>query len=288
MELTVGEAQHGQRLDALAAQALPRLSRAFVQKLCANEQILVNRTPAKPGHKVRAGDIITINYDESELDNIPAIDLPIVYEDDDCLVINKPAGVLTHAQGALNAEATVATFLRNKLASGMNGDRAGIVHRLDRATSGIIIGAKNTAALSALQKQFAQRKAKKTYIALVEGHPKQSEALIDMPIERNPKAPATFRTGSGGKPARTHYKVLQHNQHYSLLELQPETGRTHQLRVHLAKIGHPIVGDPLYGNGTFGGRMFLHAQSLELTLPNRKRKTFTAPLPPEFKQKMEG
>jgi 23S rRNA pseudouridine1911/1915/1917 synthase len=194
--------------------------------------------------------------------------------------------VLTHTQGAFNPEATVATFLRSHLDKDLSGERAGVVHRLDRATSGVIIGAKNHAALSALQKQFAQRKVKKTYIAIVQGVPAESEAVIDMPIERNPKAPATFRVGINGKTAATHYKVLQTANGLSMLELKPETGRTHQLRVHLQKIGHPIVGDPLYGNGKFGDRLFLHALSLEITLPNRERKTFSAPLPPEFEERM--
>ncbi len=161
------------------------------------------------------------------------------------------------------------------------------MHRLDRATSGIIIGAKNQRALSLLQKQFAQRAAKKTYVTIVEGHLKQPEALIDMPIERNPKAPATFRVGANGKPSKTHYKVIQEGPKTSLLELKPETGRTHQLRVHLAKLGHPIVGDPLYGHGSYGDRLFLHALSLEITLPNGQRQTFTAPLPTEFQEQLQ-
>lgn len=279
----VTEDKHGYRLDVFVAELLPRLSRAFVQKLCEQGDVHVNGEPTKSGHKVRAGETITIDYDESELDAVPTIDLPIIYEDKDCVVVNKPAGVLTHAQGALSAEATVASFLRGKV-QGMDGERAGIVHRLDRATSGVIIGAKNQAALSALQKQFALRKAKKTYIAIVRGQLKEPEAVIDMPIERNPKAPATFRVGINGKQALTRYKVLRTTDAYSLLELKPETGRTHQLRVHLAEIGHAIVGDPLYGTGTYGDRLYLHAKSLEITLPNRERKVFEAPLPTEFEE----
>jgi RluA family pseudouridine synthase len=193
--------------------------------------------------------------------------------------------VLTHALGKHGNEPSVASFLRHKV-SGIAGERAGIVHRLDRATSGVIIGAKNPRALSFLQKQFSQRKVKKTYTAVVEGQPQPSEAIIDMPIERNPKAPATFRTGQNGKPAVTHYQVLQTGAKHSLLELKPETGRTHQLRVHLAKIGHPIVGDPLYGHGAYGDRLFLHAQQLELTLPGGQRRTFTSPLPAIFKEQL--
>jgi len=283
--------QQKERLDVVVTAAMPRLSRAFVQKLCAEGKVLVQGEPAKPGYKVKEGDLIIIDYDESELQAIPSLDLPVLYEDNDCVVINKPAGVLTHAQGAHVLEATVATFLRSKLAGdlqeGASGGRAGIVHRLDRATSGVIIGAKHAKALSALQKQFAQRKVKKTYMAIVAGHLKQKEAVIDMPIERNPKAPATFRVGSNGKSAITHYKVIQESETASLIELTPETGRTHQLRVHLAQLGHPIIGDPLYGTGTYGDRLYLHALSLEITLPtSRERKLFTAPLPKEFKEFM--
>ncbi|HSX36216.1 MAG TPA: RluA family pseudouridine synthase [Patescibacteria group bacterium] len=273
----------GLRLDQYVVGTKPRLSRAFAAKLIDDGRVLVNGASTKVGYKVKEDDKITIDYDEAILDTVPDIDLPVLYEDADCIVINKPAGVLTHVQGEFNPEATVASYLR-KRSEGLAGDRAGVVHRLDRATSGVIIGAKNQHALKFLQAQFAERKAKKTYTAIVEGHLKQPEAVIDMPIERNPKAPATFRVGVNGKAARTHYKVLKENDAYSLVELKPETGRTHQLRVHLQRVGHPIVGDPLYGSGKHGDRLYLHAHKLELTLPDGERKTFTAPLPPEFKE----
>lgn len=275
------EEEVGQRLDVFVTSHMPRLSRAFVQKLSDTGKITIADKVVKAGHKVRAGEIIDVRYDVSELDVIPTIDLPILYEDDDCIVINKPAGILTHAQGTLSNEATVATFLRDKLQD-LDGSRGGIVHRLDRATSGVIICAKNQEALSFMQKQFSQRKVKKAYVAIVPGHLDPEEAVIDMPIERNPKAPATFRVGQNGKPSTTHYKVVQANPQYSLVELRPTTGRTHQLRVHLAQQGHPIVGDPLYGTGEFGDRLFLHALRLEITTPNRERQVFEAPLPPEF------
>lgn len=283
MNITVNDEQTGTRLDMFVAAALPRLSRAFVQKLCEQEKVTINGQVAKPGSKVRAGDEVHVDYDEATESIIPDIDLPVLYEDDDCVVINKPAGVLTHALGKHGNEASVASFLRSRV-NGMDGARAGIVHRLDRATSGVIIGAKNQEAMSWLQKQFSQRNTKKTYIAVVQGHLDPAEAVIDMPIERNPTAPSTFRTGPNGKPAKTHYKVLQESLGSSLVELKPETGRTHQLRVHLAKIGHPIIGDPLYGTGKYTDRLFLHALSLEITLPSRERRTFEAPLPPEFKE----
>lgn len=280
-QIIVDELEVGKRIDVLVGEHMTRLSRAFVRKLCDDGKVTIAKKPMKAGYKVREGDFIFVDYDESELDHVPSIDLPVLYEDNDCVVINKPAGVLTHAQGALSTEATVASFLRDKLQD-LEGARGGIVHRLDRATSGVIICAKNQAALSFMQKQFQQRKTKKTYMAIVKGHLKLKEAVIDMPIERNPKAPATFRVGINGKSATTQYKVIQESKDYSLIEMKPLTGRTHQLRVHMAEQGHPIVGDPLYGNGSFGDRLFLHALSLEITTPDRERRTFTAPLPKEF------
>lgn len=169
----------------------------------------------------------------------------------------------------------------------LQNNRAGIVHRLDRATSGVMICAKTPAALKYLQRQFAQRKTKKTYTAVIAGDIKPAEAIIDMPVERNPRAPATFRVGAQGKSAVTHYKTAASNGRYSLLELRPETGRTHQLRVHLAHQGHPILGDTLYG-GEPAERMYLHAKQLEITIPkDHERKVFVAPVPAVFQEKVQ-
>jgi RluA family pseudouridine synthase len=191
-----------------------------------------------------------------------------------------------HSKGAFNPEATVATFLQ-KYITDMEGERAGIVHRLDRATSGVIICAKTQDALSWLQKQFSQRKVKKTYMAIAMGGFQQKHAIIDMPIERNPKKPQTFRTGVNGKPAITEYEVVDSNKDMNLIKLSPQTGRTHQLRVHLSQLGHPILGDKFYG-GPPAKRLFLHAQQLEITLPSRERKVFSSPLPQIFKRTMEN
>ena len=238
----------------------------------------------KAGYKLRESDKVTVDYDTSQLEQIPDIDLPVLYEDDDCVVINKPVGVLSHSKGAFNPEATVATWLRSRLKDGLGGERGGIVHRLDRATSGVMICAKTPDALSWLQKQFANRNVKKTYAAVVQGTLNPEEAIIEMPIGRNPKAPATFRVDTQGKYAVTAYQTVQANQKYSLLELKPETGRTHQLRVHLEHFHHPIVGDRLYG-GEPAERLYLHAESLEITILNgHERKVFTAPIPGEFKE----
>lgn len=271
------------RLDQYVTEQLGDVSRASAAKLIERGFVAVNGSPQlKAGYRIRQNDIIAVKYDAEEAAAIPEIELPIVFEDKHCVVINKPVGLLTHSKGAFNPEATVATWLSARL-SGMTGDRAGIVHRLDRATSGVMICAKTPAALSWLQKQFAQRNVKKTYVAVVKGSLANEQAVIDMPIERNPKKPQTFRVGSNGKPAVTSYKVLAANDTYSLLELTPATGRTHQLRVHLEHLKHPIFGDTLYG-GESADRLYLHAHKLELTLPNKSRQVFEVPVPPEFQE----
>lgn len=267
------------RADRLLANMHLDYSRAALAKLFDQDLVTLDGKILKAGDKIPEGSTLTADISSLETP-VTAVPVPILYEDDNVIVMDKPAGMLTHAQNKFITEPTVATFLREK--GKMEGERAGVIHRLDRATSGVIVGAKNERALSALQKQFADRSVQKTYTAVVQGRPKQPEAVIDIPIERNPKAPATFRVGTNGKPAVTHYKVLQTNDAYSLLELKPETGRTHQLRVHLQKIGHPIVGDPLYGSGTYGDRLYLHAHTLAITLPSGQRKTFTSPVPGEF------
>lgn len=273
--------QDSSRLDVSIVPHIQNASRSFVTTLCDQGKVKVNgKVIYKSSTKVHGGDIVEVEYQESHASEIPEINLEILYEDDDCLVVIKPEGVLTHSKGAFNPEATVSTFIRSRTV-GMNDNRGGIVHRLDRVTSGVLICAKNETALNWLQKQFADRKAIKTYVAVVEGSLEKEQAIIEMPIERNPKKPQTFRVGPNGKTATTHYKVLTSNGSYSLLELTPKTGRTHQLRVHLAQLGHPIVGDVLYG-GQPAPRTFLHAYSLELTLPNKKSKTFSTPVPASF------
>lgn len=289
------EVSRAQRLDQKVVEIIPELSRGFAAKLIDDGKVTVNGTPqTKAGYKLRESDEVVVDYDVTQLEQIPEIDLQVLYEDDDCVVIYKPVGVLSHSKGAFNPEATVATWLRKRISQtdtkpplledgplGKN-DRAGIVHRLDRATSGVMICAKTPKALSWLQKQFATRNVKKTYSAVIAGELNPLEAVVDMPIERNPKAPATFRVGAQGKHAITAYKTVRSNQTHSLLELKPETGRTHQLRVHLAHFHHPIVGDTLYG-GEPADRLCLHAASLEITLlKDHERKVFEAPVPELF------
>lgn len=280
------EASRAERLDQYVVRQYPIFSRSFAVRLIEEGNVLVNgEAQLKAGYKLRPNDRIHITYDEAAQALIPEIELDVLYEDDDCVVINKPVGLLTHSKGSFNPEATVSTWLRSRMKA-MSGERAGIVHRLDRATSGVMICAKTPEALSWLQKQFSQRRTKKTYSAVVEGVMAEPEAIIDMPIERNPKKPQTFRVGNNGKAALTAYKVLETGGTYSLLELKPTTGRTHQLRVHLEHLGHPILGDTFYG-GHAADRLYLHAHSLEITLLSRERKIFTVPVPVEFKERLK-
>ena len=280
LRFTATEGDTGTRLDSYVSSKIPSVSRSFIQKLEEQGKVLVNSNKARTSYKIRQHDVIEVDFDKATLENTPTIDMEVLYEDDDCLVVNKPAGLLTHSKGAYNPEATVATFIQDKLVD-LDGERAGIVHRLDRATSGVMIAAKNPNALAWLQKQFSQRKVKKTYFAIVEGHLKPEQAVIDIPIERHPRTPKIFRTSVSGKPATTEYKVINTSSNYSLVELKPQTGRTHQLRVHMSHLGHPIVGDTFY-KGKPDDRLFLHANKLELTLPNRTRKVFEVPVPIEF------
>lgn len=274
-----------QRLDLRVVEQVPTLTRSYAAKLIEEGKVTVNNEiVTKAGYKMRPGDTVQVDFDEELFKQIPAIDLKVLYEDNDCVVVEKTVGLLTHSKGAFNPEPTVATWLRGRLRS-MEGERAGIVHRLDRATSGVMICAKTPESLSWLQKQFSQRKTKKTYTAIVQGTPEQPHAIIDMPIERNPKMPQTFRVNAGGKSAVTEYVVTKGADQVSMLELKPETGRTHQLRVHLSHLGHPIIGDPLYG-GPPADRLYLHAHQLEIMLPNRERKVFTSPVPRSFTEYM--
>lgn len=257
------------------------ISRSIWQKYIKAGYVSVNnKVVTTPKFEVDETDEIALNLPEKEQADV---DLPILYEDDDVIVVNKPSGLLTHAKGGLSDEPTVAEIIRPKSSFATDTDRPGIVHRLDRDTSGLLIIAKNPESATHLQRQFAERTAKKTYIAITDGKPKLNAAKIDLPIGRNPSAPSTFRIDPNGKPAQTTYHVLAENDTQSLVKLKPTTGRTHQLRVHLAHLNAPILGDRVYGKPS-DCRMMLHAQKLEITLPSGERKVFEAAIPDEFKK----
>ena len=270
------------RLDIyLSTKFDTTISRSLWQKYIKAGYVSVNnKVVTTPKFEVDETDEIALNLPEKEQADV---DLPILYEDDDVIVVNKPSGLLTHAKGGLSDEPTVAEIIRPKTSFATDTDRPGIVHRLDRDTSGLLIIAKNSESAAHLQRQFAERTAKKTYIAITDGKPKLNAAKIDFPIGRNPSAPSTFRIDPNGKPAQTTYHVLAENDAQSLVELKPTTGRTHQLRVHLAHLNAPILGDRVYGKSS-DYRMMLHAQKLEITLPSGERKVFEAAVSDEFKK----
>ena len=267
------------RLDSLLAERYSDVSRSTWQK------------HIKAGHVTVNGNVITrskvdVSPDDAVAVTLPdaadhsELELPILYIDDNVIVVNKPVGVLTHSKGALNDEFTVADFFRRYTAVGLETNRPGIVHRLDRDTSGVIIGARTEEAFDLLKKQFADRKANKQYLAITDGLPKEPTDTINVPIGRNPSAPSTFRADANGKPSMTDYDIISSNEDHALLRLHPHTGRTHQLRVHLAHIGTPITGDRVYGKPA--ERLYLHAHRLEVTTAPEQRKTFYAPVPAQF------
>lgn len=269
------------RLDIELSTRYPEISRSLWQKYIKQGLISVNNIVVKSAnYKVSDFDNIAVNLPKTNdfTDN----SLPIIFIDDDIIVIDKPIGVLSHAKGENNDEFTVADFIKRYSSYNAATNRPGIVHRLDRDTSGVIIGARNDEAAKMLQKQFADRKTKKTYLAIVVGRPKLDIAKIDLPIARNPSKPSTFRVDPSGKSAITKYEIVATSDKYSLVKLQPQTGRTHQLRVHMKYLNTPILGDKVYGEPA--NRLFLHAYSLEITTPNGERKIFTSPVPDEFKK----
>lgn len=273
------------RLDTYLYEHYKEISRSRWQKYIKDSRVSINgKTITTPSYEIDDKAIIDIKLPEEKKFEKEKLD--ILYLDDNVIVINKPAGILTHAKGADSDEFTVADFFKRYSTYALDTNRAGIVHRLDRDTSGVIIGARNNETANLLKKQFAKRLTKKNYIAITTSIPKLEKARIDLPIARNPKKPATFKVSSNGKVAITDYKVLKTNKNYALIELMPKTGRTHQLRVHLNYINCPILGDKVYG-AKKADRMYLHAEKLEITIPNKGRMTFEAKLPKEFKDIFE-
>jgi 23S rRNA pseudouridine1911/1915/1917 synthase len=310
IELLVAES--GQRLDKYIAQEEPDLSRSLVQRLIREGLVIVNGQAVKASRKVEVGDTIVLRVPLAEPPELKpeAIPLDIVYEDIDLLVVNKPAGMVVHpAYGHRTGTLVNAVLAHCPDITGV-GDtlRSGIVHRLDKDTSGLIIVAKNDAARQHLQQQFKRREVKKVYLALVEGHLEPAQGLIEAPIGRDPrrrKRMAVVRAEEGGREARTKYQVMEYfalqvggvSHLYTLVEVRPVTGRTHQVRVHFAFIGHPLVGDPVYGFrkrrlAEYGlpplDRQFLHAQSLGLHLPHSNEYVeFRAELPTDLREVLE-
>lgn len=284
------------RLDSYIVTEDKDLSRATIQRLLEEGNILVNGAIKKNSYKVKKGDIIEINIPEVKKTKIEAQDIPIeiVYEDNDIIVVNKPKGLVVHPANG-NPDGTLVNAIMNickDSLSGIGGEkRPGIVHRIDKDTSGLLIIAKNDKAHINMSEQIKDRKVNKKYIALVRGIIKEDEATINMPIARSKKDRKKMAVDKDGKEAITHFKVIKRYDNYTLLEIKIDTGRTHQIRVHMSEIGHPVIGDEVYSNGknefNVKGQM-LHAKSLEFKHPITGKKMYLeADIPEYFKQVLQ-
>ena len=280
--------ENGKRLDAYIASQDEGITRTAAQRLIEQGVIQVNGKKQKVSYKVSSGDVITIEEIEAQEIELKAQDIPIeiIYEDNDIIVVNKPKGMVVHPANG-NPDGTLVNAIMaicKESLSGIGGEiRPGIVHRLDKDTSGLLIVAKNDKAHVNMSEKIKNHEVKKTYIALVRGVVKENEATIDMPIGRSNSDRKKMAVNKNGRNAVTHIKVLKRYDKYTLLEVNIETGRTHQIRVHLSHIGYPVIGDYIYSNGKneFGvvGQC-LHAKQLEFKHPiTEKEMKLEAPLP---------
>jgi 23S rRNA pseudouridine1911/1915/1917 synthase len=287
--------QVGTRLDRYLTGVLADLSRSQIQQLIGDGAVLVNQRPGKPGYALRSGDEILFDQALTTIREPQvrpqALPLDIVYEDSDLLIINKAPGMVVHPAPGHYEDTLVNALLASypELQAFDNEHRPGIVHRLDRDTSGLLIVARNVRAQAALIEQMQRHEIIKRYLALVEGNVSLDQGSIDAPIGRDPRHRQQMAiTANHSREARTHFRVLERFARHTLLLLQLETGRTHQIRVHLKAIGHPVVGDPTYGSGNTIrgiqlGRQFLHAYQLQFTHPlGGQQIACEAPLPDDL------
>lgn len=288
IQITVPADAPNMRIDRFVAEQVPDVSRSYAQQLIADGHVRVHDRQVKPSHMVQAGDRIDVLLPLPKPSDLVAEDLPlnVVYEDADLLVVDKAAGMVVHPAPG-HATGTLVNALLFHYPTMQIGDdlRPGIVHRLDRDTSGLLVVAKNDRAKTHLQAQQQARQMLKSYAALIHGHFKEPNGVIDAPIGRNPNDRLRMAITADGRTARTHYQVCEELGPFSLVDARLETGRTHQIRVHFAHKHHPVVGDPLYGGkGTTLGlsRQFLHAQRLGFTKLNGEWVELTSPLPPDL------
>ena len=288
----VGPEPVSARLDQYLVSVLPEtVSRSHLKKLIAGGHILVNGKPAKPHHKVKPGEKIEVSFEEPASPELKAEDIPldIIYEDDDMIVINKQPGIAVHpAPGSRSGTIVNALLFHCRKLSDMNEGRPGIVHRLDKDTSGVMVAAKNNASHAELARQFKDRAVKKNYLALVKGVVEMDNGVVDLPIGRHPsnRQKMAVRYDSERK-AVTEYKVIKRFDGFTLVKLDLKTGRTHQIRVHMAYIGHPVLGDEKYGSKGKFPRQALHSYYLRLRHPKDGREMeFRADLPDDMKNIM--
>jgi 23S rRNA pseudouridine1911/1915/1917 synthase len=297
--LKISAQEAGSRLDLCLLELSKKkglgFSRTLIQKMIFGGKVTLGGSLlTKPNYKVKAGERIKVRLEDKKENLLQPEDIPldIVYEDEDLAVINKQAGLVVHPAPG-NYEHTLVNALLHHLKnlSDVNSRRPGIVHRLDKETSGVLVVAKNNTSHYALSEQFAQHSIKRKYIALVKGKMEFDENIIELPIQRHPRKRKNMSVGfnKGSKYAKTYYRTLRRWEDFSLLELEPFTGRTHQLRVHLASQGHPILGDTKYGRNNEFSRLALHAQSLGFLHPRTaKFLEFSCGLPQEFTQFLDA
>ena len=281
------------RLDKYVSDKCPELSRTQAQKLIGEGYITVNDRAAKASLKLNTGDRVNIAIPPTAPSPLTPEDIPlnIIYEDDDLLVIDKPAGLTVHPAPGHPSHTLVNAILSYfpHLADIGDSLRPGIVHRLDKDTSGVMMVAKNSAAQANLAEQFETRSVAKTYLVLVRGHLTPENGIIEASIGRDPRSRKRMAVVAEGKEARTEYHVVEYVGDYTLLEVRPETGRTHQIRVHLAAISHPVIGDTTYGaRSAYLSRQFVHASRLGFKLPSTgKYVEFKSELPPDLVKALE-
>ncbi|MCP9333637.1 RluA family pseudouridine synthase [Lentilactobacillus hilgardii] len=278
------------RLDKIVSKLDPEISRSRAKKMIEDGDVIVNDSKKKPKYETKVSDTILIKDVKPETVSIKPENMPldIVYEDEDVIVVNKPQGMVVHPSAGHPNHTLVNALLFHSPLSSINGEyRPGIVHRIDKDTSGLLMVAKNDMAHKALSKQLKAKKNLRKYVALVHGRIKEDSGVIKAPIGRSPKDRKKQAIVADGRPAITHFEVMERFEDYTLIDCRLETGRTHQIRVHMQYIGHPIVGDPLYGpKKTIKGHgQFLHAQELGFEHPRtHKLMIFSAPIPEIFEK----